>query len=675
MRRSLTLAAVALFLFVMGFRWALVDRFGRSLPELDQWDAEARQILEPWYSGDHSLSNLFHAHNEHRIVPTRLVALGLTIANRQWDQRLEAVVNACIPAAIAVCFLLLASRNLSRRSTAVNGLLLAIAFSGLFSWENAIHGFHSQQWYLILFALGALCWLPFRRPKQATWWLGLAAAALSLVAMGSGPMAAFACAAVVLVQAWRERSISWVAAVTVLLCAALFALGVHIRVVVAGHYFLQAHSFATFWWAAMRGLGWPVFEAGWGYTALLFWVPWAVVAVRILRRRPATQFNLLLFVLGLWVLMQVAAMAYARGGSAPPPAPRYIDTFFLGLITNALCLAVLVDGGLHSVAGGGDPGSPAFDTAGAGVNAPGYSDPAGDHGTVGKRRLWLLLAGAWTLLLVIGLCYQLRDVVPGQLKDLPRFYGYAESNTRFFLASGDEAFLRHPEIPYPDAASLAEVLRMPPIRRLLPASVRLPLALTTAATTGFADADTRGPQNQPPYPKENDGLSPNTAPLDEARFHGSYGAEPAVWRSQPVSSPVRGWLQFLVAGDLGRTGLSLTLSDPTTGRVLATVKPDHVPGEGWHNAFVRAPSGPFVVEARVDRPNAWFAFADPVEMGRWSHAAWRATRWAGTITLAAGLIFLVALMAEAWSSSEDLPRTITSVANCNTGISRAPRSK
>lgn len=613
MNRRLIFASIALFVFVLGARWTLVARYGMALPDMDQWDAEARQMIGPWFEGGHSLANVFRAHNEHRIAPTRLVALGLTILNRQWDQRLEAVVNAFLPATIAALLLLFAGRCLGGPATAWVGLLLAIAYSGYFSWENAIHGFHSQQWYLILFALGAIRWLPLERPGSRLWWCGAACAALSLVAMGSGALAAVACAAVAAVRAWQGRRFARGVFLTLVLCLVLLALGAWTRVTVPGHEPLKAHSYSAFWWAALRGMGWPAFGSAWGYTALILWLPWFWLVARMLRRTQAvTSCEWTLFGVGAWVLLQIAAMAYARGGSAPPPAPRYIDNFFLGLVTNAICLGRLAS------------------------SLPAPPD---------WRRLFRIVAAAWIALLAGGLVHQLRAVVPGQLQDFPRFDYYAETNVRDYIATGDAHFLQHREIPYPDANSLAGALRIRSVRDRLPSTVRAPLTLPVAHEIGFVTRDSRAPQGSPPYPRKADGLSPATPPLENARFHGCYAAAviPARWDSAPVHAVVRGWLQFLVAGDLGRRGTSLVLLDARTGRLISHVAPDKVPGESWHNAFVRAPAVPFVVQASETAPGGWFAFADPIEMGRLSHWAWRATR-RGPVVMGLGGACLIGVL-------------------------------
>jgi hypothetical protein len=48
-------------------------RYGMTMPEWDQWDAEGLYLLAPWFNDDHFLRALFTPHNEHRVVLTKLL--------------------------------------------------------------------------------------------------------------------------------------------------------------------------------------------------------------------------------------------------------------------------------------------------------------------------------------------------------------------------------------------------------------------------------------------------------------------------------------------------------------------------------------------------------------------------------------------------------------------------
>src|SRR5438876_741033 len=160
------------------------------MPDWDQWDAEAMELFVPWFEHDHFIGHLFHPHNEHRIVVTKLQNLALALVNGQWDSRLECVVNAALHSAIAVGFWLLARRWTKPRWHAPLFFLAAALFGLPLAWQNILGGFHSQQYWLLGLSFVAIVLLPFARPWSAGWWIGAAAAILALGTMGSGFLAA-----------------------------------------------------------------------------------------------------------------------------------------------------------------------------------------------------------------------------------------------------------------------------------------------------------------------------------------------------------------------------------------------------------------------------------------------------------------------------------------------------
>ena len=59
------------------------------------------------------------------------------------------------------------------------------------------------------------------------------------------------------------------------------------------------------------------------------------------------------------------------------------------------------------------------------------------------------------------------------------------------------------------------------------------------------------------------------------------------------------------------------------------------PGESGGGGYVAAPAVPYRLAARDDSERHWLAFSGPVEMGGLSHAAWQATKHAGTLLVTA----------------------------------------
>jgi len=611
--------SVAIFAFVLGARWAVVDRFGSDLPEWDQWDAEGLHSLVPWFERTGYLVELVRAQNEHRVVVTKLVNLGLTLANGQWDQKLECTVNALLPATIAVGFYLLAARIFPARRRVLLVLLLMAAFGLPLSWQNIVSGFHSQQFFLLGFSAAAIALLPNSRPGSTGWVLGAVSAALSLWSMASGLLAAAVVAGLVALGLARGRA-TWRAQLPTLgLCAVLVGVGLLSQVSFAPHEVLKAHTVRDFTLTVVRAMQWPA--SSMEVFAILYWLPWFLLAWRVLRRPGIGRapweagfegLGLTLLGLGAWVLLQLLATAYARGAGGPSPASRYVDTLAFGQVVNGLSLAW--------VWRAGDPGL--------------------------RPRLGLaLLSLAWSAAFAWGAGMQTAQSLSTDLPQTRDHFARAEQNVHDYLATGNDAFLFRPDIPYPGASSLLVRIRLPILRNLLPGSVRPPITLRGApGSTGFA-VGSFPPPTPPPMHMDSWGSSPVGTP-DHVRS----------WESEPVIPRRRGYLKFEVAGHAGEPGVALELEDAATHARLADVRPAKVPGFAWRSVFVPEPSVPFIIAARDGGTNQWLAFTDPVEIGPLSYRAWRVAR-CGTWIAGLALLATLALAALAEAGACGLPRT------------------
>lgn len=625
MSKKVLTAALAgcLFALIVGAKWATFDRFGSPMPDWDQWDAEASELLIPWFQNDNFIQHLFHPHNEHRIILTKLQNLALTLLNGQWDSRLEAVTNALLHAALGVAFWLLGRRSTAPRWHAPLFVLTFLLFGLPVAWQNVLGGFHSQQYWLLGLSFLALAWLPLSRLGSAAWWAGLAAATLVLGSMGSGLVAAATAMVILALRIWQREITLREGAPTIALGGALVLFGLLTRGIAEHHAGLRAQSVYDFVFTAVHSLQWPLRHADWA--ALIMWAPWSLLAWTHVRRgaTPLRRSSWLVFGLGLWTLVQIAATAYARGIGADYPAPRYQDTLAFGAMANALALAWLF-------------------TAAA--------SPFSVRGRRGLQALALL----WIAGLGFGLYQNLAQAFSWDLPEAKRYYLAAEANVRRYLVTGDLAELDSPDLSYPSIEGLTERLDHPIVRALLPVPLRTPLPMTRAAPSPGGNPGAFLENDLPPrreiWPLQH-GLSFDTPALDGARTWGSFSqggaAATGEWRSEPLAPSPHAWLKFETAGHVGEPGVTLELRDARTDTWLATVRPTRVPRDSWRAAYVRTPAVPFVVVARDTDSQRWLAFSPPVEMAALSHAAWRATKQ-GLLIVWIALGSSLALGAAAW---------------------------
>jgi len=593
---------VCLFALVVGARWAVVDRFGMDLPEWDQWDAEGVNLLAPWHSGSLTLGTLFKPHNEHRVVLTKALNLGLTLANGQWDQRLESAVNSVLAALIAAGFFAWGASILPRRWHAPLFILLAALYGLPFASENVLNGFHSQQLFLVGLSFAAIAGILGSGPGSRARWPGLVFMVLAMLTMGSGFFAAAVVLGLLLFRLGRGE-LSWRLALPFLASASvLVAIGCLTRVSVPYHESGKAQNLADFAGTFVKSAEWPALGDNNAWLSLILWLPWGCLAWRVARGAGGAGrgAGIALSGLGAWVMLQLLATAYVRGAGGNPPPSRYVDTLIVGGIVNALAIGWL-----------------------AGFGGPGRTE----------RKFHAAMALLWLLVFVGGGVAQLSRVFRDDLPEGKRYRFYCIENVRNYLATGDEAYLRHPEIPYPGTGGFLAHLRTPPLQEWLPASVRLPLAMTGAESRGFSRVDSRRPQDAPPPPGEAapaPGLPAGCQTLSNAIYWSSFGAGGpaggATWASAPLSPPRTGLLKFEVAGQTAGTGAGIELKDAATGAVLASVHLDKTPGDSWRSAYVRAPSRPFVVVAHNDAQDGWIAFSQPVEIGTLSYLAWRCVK-------------------------------------------------
>jgi hypothetical protein len=570
-----------LALAVFGAKLALVGFAGGDVPFMDQWNGEGESVVLPWLEHRLDFHSFARPHNEHRLITTRLFALGLFMANGQWDGLVEMVASAIVAALGAVVLLQFGRRWLQGGWLAGYAVLLLLLTAVPFAWENTLSGFQVQFYFLLLFSTGHLL-LALRADRFGGFWvLAQLAGMLAAATMGSG---FFSSAAVLVGLGWRQtnpRRWTLAQAGTALVCGAVICVGWATRTVVPGHAPLQAHSVAQFLGSLAQVLCWPA-----PLWLPLTLVPWGLFVASRVRTGAWRSVDPALVALLTWFLLNAAALAYVRGGQDTALSSRYLDLWALHpLLGSALLLLAL---------------------------------PA-------RRRVGIALP--W-LLAVIS-C-----VAVAGWRQRPAILQFREnrlvqeSHLRQFLLTGDPSELQHktwPEISYPDANYMLGLLRSDAFRAVFPPSVRHPLPV---------QADSSAARSVPAS------LLPAPSPVAFSTF--SAGRDSVIWRSSPQPDSSARTLRFRVAGDLAATpDLRLLVC---TDEARTSVEPEVRPGVRWRNVTIVRPEGGWWIEVHDSTPGGWFAFTEPVELGRLRRAAERFIKFGPIILAAGGLLFLSGIL-------------------------------
>jgi hypothetical protein len=554
-------------------------------------------VYSPYFEGKLSLADLFAAHNEHRMFFNRFYDLALLLLNGQWDNQLEMVANAFTYSAGITAFGWLMARLTGARFWPIIVLPLMLALALPIAWENTLGGFHSQVYFAILFSLSTLWLLGCHEPRCYQWALGVVVAAGSLCTPTSGIITCAAICALVALKILRQP-VSWRWHwPTLAVCLALLGVGLALRVEVPHHRTLMAHSAIEFLLYFGKYLAWPWIVVPAFAVVNLF--PVLMLAWFYLRDREAKMpAQEMVLAVALWVGLQGAATAYARGAQVYPQW-RYMDSTSFLMVVNCASIAILTSRHLEGSR---------------------------------RRAMWYTAFSLWGVACVVGLLLLASRAWQIDIPERQFYFRCQLLNTRAFLATDDIRILDNkpnPQLPFYEGdpyaprplhagEKLVKYLNFPGVRSILPACVRAPLKLVPESVTGFVTNGAAGAK--PKIPGE---VSWGSYTKDGLATKGQF-------ESMSISRSKLPFLEFRAAGDLGKPGLSLTLIDLTSGKTTA-VKPRQAPGDNWRSYQVRAPHGRFKIIARDESDSGWFAFQAPREVGWLSWAAARLAALGGSV--------------------------------------------
>ncbi len=608
-RRTILWLAV-LFGAVLAAKLALVDRFPMPVPFWDQWDGEAMTLYLPFANGGLNWRVMFALHNEHRIFFSRVLALVLLAINGQWDPQLQILTNAVMHALTAVLLTAMIWIAAGRRRLPAIVLVAALVFAPPFALENTLAGFQSAFYFLVLFSLLALWLLGTHREGSAAWLLGWLCAFCSIFTVAGGLLTVCAIGGLVVLRAAARRE--WRHAVVTLAALAMVA-GVSYAALsppIPYHAYLKAETLHAFGASFARNLAFPWITSP--RLSVLLWLPLLAMAASVLLRRlRPTLLEQVALALGAWVVLQGAAIAYSRGVGGTAPASRYLDVLSFGFVVNSMAMLALIDW------------------------------RASRRWTIGMTAaltIWIA-AGGW------GIARLSETIVARDGRTRLTWMQEHIRSVRHFVMSGDLPTLaakRGPfEVPYFNPSMLGGWLGHPVIRRLLPPTIREPIAM-------------------PPAPGEQTFVQ-TTSPKDLLPVWDSYGPQRAKskgrFRSATVNCGGFPYLRFEVAGSLRDAGMRLSLEDSVTG-AETIVKPPLGAGPGWIATSVRCPEHPFTVAAADDSTTGWFSFRQPAEAAWASVLAERIIQQWRVIAILTALLFVFAVVpgARAPGASAPAPR-------------------
>jgi hypothetical protein len=432
------LSVVVLLAALMLSKLWVIHAFGNNTPYWDQWCAEAQGLYKPWMEGRFSAVDLVKAHNEHRIMTTRIVHLGLfeTLGQR-WSPVAQMCLNAVLHTSAILGLGLFAFLALHGLSRAVFMLFCAFWFSAPFGWENILAGFQTQFYLLLLLSVIFLflccCGKLDANKQAAVGFLSL----LLVFTLASGALTVLAGFAVLAIRRlfFHEKIIS-IPLLFVLLAVGLIAIGLTPTIEVHGA--LKAQNPLHFVAAIGKAFAWPLQPETLGIRdtllPLLMQLPLLIaVPVAYLVREKSRQPFYFFLSMALWLGLQAAALAYGRGTAGL--SSRYLDILAIGVAAN--CAALLFLWG----------------------NAKSF--PRVAIGT---------LAVFW----LAGLASGTSEWFPRlrmELKQKATASRLQEQNVRRYLLTGEPAWLHNAEfheIPYPSGAALQQFLDDKTIRSFLP---------------------------------------------------------------------------------------------------------------------------------------------------------------------------------------------------------------
>ncbi len=423
--------------FVLGVKLAIIAIYGNATPYWDQWDAEAYKLYRPLLEGSLHWIDLFAAHNEHRILTTRLLHLVLLELNgKVWNPILQMQVNAVIHVASLSVLLCYLSKAFSLSNKTALFIFSAILFAIPFGWENTLAGFQTQFYFLLLFSFVFLWAMSAYQTYSLNWWLGVMAGGLCLVTLASGALTVLAGSLILVIRRLLAKDKEGVAISAIALLIVLAMVAISLTPSIAGHATLKAQSVPQFLKALAIVLSWPANKIG----LVIIQIPVLLLVLRIFFKKEyqAAPYFFIVAVT-LWLFGQFISIAYGRAVAVT--SSRYLDLFAIGLVINFAALIIMLS-----------------------------------QANIKHQFSYGLGIAVWLMTVTFGFSMS-AGKLSEDLQERAKQGLEQEKNVRAYLCSGDIIHLQNKPflfVPYPNPEILKSLLDNPAIRSVLPGNIYMP---------------------------------------------------------------------------------------------------------------------------------------------------------------------------------------------------------
>ena len=547
------LFTVGVFLFVVGAKLWVISEAGSSLPYQDQIDAEGESVIRPWLEDRLEWREFLAPHNEHRIVFTKLIALGVVAANGQWDAYIQVIINAFIHTALLLVILNWLYRNFEGWSVHILGLVSILLWTIPFDWENTLQGFQSQVYLVLTFSVLQLIWVLGAKRMDMRWWAGQLCGFLALGAMAGGSIASAAILAVLLIRSGTAAERTRFHVITAALSALWLCVGLLTRTPVPGHESLQAENLSDVVSSLHLVSSWPLPEnIPFGF---LFALPAVVLALRYLKRKSISSFDRVWIGIVIWTVFTALATAIFRGQNSPLIS-RYLTGYSVLVIVQGIAWLKIL--------------GPRWSGVGVAV---------------------------WGVVVVTALIASFDHIRDQKLDPYTERMAQSESVVRKYLESQNATALTVTDpraLPYPSALALHEFWKHESIRTVMPAAIRPPLlpAHSDESTDGLPESDLMVAASSPAGPQTSSW----------------------VWRSSLQPKDSARFVRFRFTGGLGDPEAALHLR-LVTNETSMEVVPDGSARNRWKTINVFRPVGEWWLEIEDNDSRDQIAITSPVELG------------------------------------------------------------